>query len=47
MKKHNHYSTFMVIITTEEPFDVEIIENYDWPGEIRCFFAPNSERLRN
>ena len=47
MKKHNHYSTFVVIITTEEPFDVEMIENYNWPGEVRCFFAPNSERLRN
>ena len=46
MRKHTYYSTFVVIITTEEPIDIQMIEDYDWPGEVRCFFAPNNERFR-
>ena len=46
MKKHTRYSTFVFIVTSENELDVEAIENSDWPGEVRCFFAPNNERYR-
>ena len=47
MKKHTRYATFVVIITSENELDLETIENFKWPGEVRCFFAPNTERNRS
>ena len=46
MKRHNNYATFTFIVTSEEELDIRMIENSDWPGDIRVFFAPNNERYR-
>ena len=47
MVKHKYYSTFVVFITTNEPIDVRMIEDYAWPGDVRCFFPPNKGRVGN
>ena len=47
LKKHNEYATFIVIVTSEKKLNIKMIENFEWPGEVRCFFAPNNERNRS
>lgn len=44
MKKHSRYSTSVFIVTSENELDIQAIENAQWPGQIRCFFAPNHQR---
>ena len=41
MKKHSDYASFVVFINCEEKLDVRAMEEHEWPGKIRCFFAPN------
>ena len=47
MKKHSRYASFVFIVTSENELDVQAIENANWPGQVRCFFAPNQQRYRN
>ena len=47
MVKHKYYSTFVVFITTNDPIDVRMIEDYTWPGDVCCFFVPNKGRVGN
>ena len=42
--KHDKYACFVFIVYAEEEVDAEIFENHDWPGRVRCFFAPNNRR---
>ena len=46
MRNHRHYCSFVVFITSDEPLDVDVIENHVYPGDIRVFFAPNKVRPR-
>ena len=39
--KHSNHSTFIFIINSEDELDTDEFKDHDWPGEIRCFFAPN------
>ena len=47
MVKHQHYATFVVFVKSEEELDTELLENHNWGGDIRCFFAPRGNRYRN
>ena len=40
MKNHRYYCSFVIFITTNEPLDVEMIENHEYPGDINVFFCP-------
>ena len=44
--KYPEYSSFIFIINSEEELDIEEFEQFDWPGEIRCFFAPRERHYR-
>ena len=41
------YSSFVFIINSEEEIDIEEYEQFDWPGEIMCFFAPRDRNYRH
>ena len=41
MKRHSDYASFVVFVNCEEKLDVRAMEEHEWPGKIRCFFAPN------
>ena len=45
VRKCKNHSNFIFIINSDEELDTEEFEHHEWPGEIRCFFAPN-ERNR-
>ena len=45
VRKCKNLSNFIFIINSEEELDKDEFEQHQWPGEIRCFFAPN-ERNR-
>ena len=45
VRKCKNLSNFIFIINSEEELDKDEFEHHEWPGEIRCFFAPN-ERNR-
>ena len=47
MKKHTRYANFVFIVTSENELDIEAIENAEWPGAVRCFFAPLDGRYKN
>ena len=47
MQRHSRYSTFVFIVTSENELNIRAIENADWPGEVRCFFAPNNQSNKN
>ena len=42
-----HYASFIFIINTYEELDIGEFETHDWPGEIRCFFAPRPRNNRD
>ena len=43
---HDKYATFIFIIHSENEIDVEMIEDHNWPGSVKCFFSPNERRRR-
>ena len=43
---HGDYATFVFIVKSEEPIDVEELEYHDWPEGIKCFFSPRSKPQR-
>ena len=45
VRKCKNHSNFIFILNSDEELDKEEFEHHEWPGEIRCFFAPN-ERNR-
>ena len=45
VRKCKNHSNFIFITNSDEELDTEEFEHHEWPGEIRCFFAPN-ERNR-
>ena len=38
--RHDNYSSFILIISSEEELDIKKFEHHNWPGLIRCFFSP-------
>ena len=46
MKRHNNYTTFIFIVNSDEEIDIRMLENHNWPGGVKCFFAPPSDRPR-
>ena len=41
------YASFIFITNSEEELDIGEFENHDWPGSIRCFFAPRPQNSRD
>ena len=41
--KFPYYSSFIFIINSEEELDIDEFEQHDYPGEIKCFFAPKEQ----
>ena len=41
--KYPKYSSFIFIINSEEELDIGEFEQHQWPGLLRCFFAPREE----
>ena len=41
--KFDNYSSFIFIINSDEELNIRDFENHDWPGLLKCFFAPNSK----
>ena len=41
------YASFIFITNSEEELDIDEFENHDWPGSIRCFFAPRERNNRD
>ena len=40
MEKHSDYANFIFIVKSTEEIDVDAIEDFNWPGKIRCFYSP-------
>lgn len=38
---HNKYATFVLIVYSENEVNRKILEDNDWPGQVKCFFSPN------
>ena len=43
---HTYYSSFIMIINSDEELNLEEFEQHKWPGEIRCYFAPRDRHTR-
>ena len=41
--KYDNYSSFIFIINSEEELDIDEFEGHQWPGLLKCFFAPNKK----
>ena len=41
--KYDNYSSFIFIINSEDELDIDEFEGHQWPGLLRCFFAPNKK----
>ena len=44
--KSDKYASFIFIVYADEEVDPEPFQNHNWPGRVRCFFAPLSKRGR-
>ena len=45
-RNHDFYSSFIIIINSDEELDIRNFEEHDWPGDIRCYFAPRDRNPR-
>ena len=45
--KHPNYSSFIFIVNSDEELDTDEFEEHEWPGLLKCFFAPNEQNRRN
>ena len=43
---HTFYSSFIMIINSDEELNLEEFVQHKWPGEIRCYFAPRDRHAR-
>ena len=41
------YASFIFITNSDEELDIGEFENHEWPGAIRCFFAPREQNNRD
>ena len=39
--KYDNYSSFIFIVNSDEELDTCDFEDHEWPGLLKCFFAPN------
>ena len=39
-----NYCSFIFITNSEEEMDIDEFEQHQWPGEIKCFFAPREKK---
>jgi len=46
MDKHSDYANFIFIVKSTEELDIDTIEDFNWPGKIRCYFSPNDKKQR-
>ena len=42
--KNDRVASFVFIVYTEDEVDPKTFVNHNWPGRIRCFFAPDRKR---
>ena len=45
--KYDSYSSFIFIVNSDEELDTDEFEEHEWPGLLKCFFAPNKQSRRN
>ena len=45
--KFPYYCSFIFITNSDEEIDIDEYEQHNWPGEIKCFFAPRDQNNRN
>ena len=41
--KFPHYCSFIFITNSDDEIDIDYFEQHNWPGEIKCFFAPREQ----
>ena len=44
--KFDNYSSFIFIINSDNELDIDEFEGHQWPGLLKCFFAPNKKNSR-
>ena len=44
--KFSNYSSFIFIINSDEELNIREFEEHQWPGLLRCFFAPRDQKGR-
>ena len=44
MDKHSDYANFIFIVKSTEEVDIDAIEDFNWPGKIRCYYSPNDNK---
>ena len=46
MDKHSDYANFIFIVKSTEEIDIDAVEDYNWPGKIRCYYSPKDNNTR-
>ena len=46
MEKHSDYANFIFFVKSTEEIDVDAIEDFNWPGKIRCYYSPKDRNTK-
>ena len=46
MEKHFEYANFIFIVKSTEEIDIDAVEDFNWPGKIRCYYSPKDNNTR-
>ena len=45
--KNDKYASFIFIIYSDEEVDRKIFTGHNWPGRVKCYFAPNDKKAND